>query len=774
MNRVQILDCTLRDGGYINNWNFEQTDIIKTIEGLSNANINIVECGFLDQTVNKNKDSTRFKDIQDLNDVLQNFTKFDKQIYVAMIEYGKYNIEDLPVVDEKNLVKGIRLSFRKIDYKKTLSAMEKIVDKGYKLFVQPISTNTYTEPELIEIINFTNNLNAYALYIVDTQGSMYKEDFRELYYLLDKRLDKSIHIGFHSHNNMQLSYSVAIDFIEISTNREIIIDSSIYGMGRGAGNLNTELLADFINKKVDNFYKIEYILGLIDSNYFFLYKENSWGYSLAHFLSATLKCHPDYASYLLNKKNLVINDIRILLSKIDKKDSREFDKNKIEKLYYNYNNKIVTKINEPTISKNKKVLLIGSGKSILDKLDYVKSNRDNYLIISLNHIPVDFNSDYSFFSSQKRYNEFLDVANLENVIVTSNILSTSKYVLDYKMLSNLGDNINDNSVNMFLNYLVTKGIKNVELLGVDGFSITDNNYGYKEYDVVKDEKAITELNQYILDGLQYMAKKINISFLSNSIFKPQLKQRIICVIPARLSSTRLERKPLVNICGLPMVIHVMKRVMLSNIIDEVYVATDSQEIFDIVKSHNGQAIMTSEKHEDGILRINEVAQQINGDIFVLVNGDEPLVEPAIIEESVNALLMSHDAVAALPITPYTERNNQTNFKVIVNKDDEVMYISRNDIPSDARINNKPMWKALYVVSYKKDFLDIYANQLVNSELDERESTDHLKILEYGYKIQAIKTKSNSISVDISKDLKIVREIMKSDKVYELYKEVKSD
>jgi len=145
-----------------------------------------------------------------------------------------------------------------------------------------------------------------------------------------------------------------------------------------------------------------------------------------------------------------------------------------------------------------------------------------------------------------------------------------------------------------------------------------------------------------------------------------------------------------------------------------------------------------------------------------------LIEPKFIKESVEGLKKSHDAVASLLVAPYMERNNQTNFKVVLNNLDEVMYISRNDIPSDARKSLKPMWKAFHIVSYTKDFLDKYANELVQTEFDSREMDDQLRILEYGYKIQAVKTVCDAISVDTEEDLIKVRKIMKEDKLFALY------
>lgn len=770
MKEINILDCTLRDGGYVNNWKFNEKDTLKTITKLLDANVEIVECGFLDAKNGSDEDCTRFKSFEKLESLVEDVHLQEKQMLVAMVEYGKYDVQSLPIVTKNTKVKGIRFSFRKSDFQVALKEMPKIIEKGYELFVQPISTLCYSENELENLLKEVNALDPYAVYIVDTQGAMFVDDFELLYKKMDTFLNPSVKIGFHSHNNMQLSYSIAIGFIELDKQRGIIIDASIYGMGRGAGNLNTELLADYINKKVVSKYVIEEILELIDSYYYAIYKEKEWGYSLAHFLSASLECHPNYASYLLDTKHLTINEIKYILSQISSAESYEYNKVYIENLYFAYNEIKQDNINAPIFPKEKKVLLIGSGKNLEEKLGEIVLKKEEYLFIALNHIPKNIVPDYYFFSSQKRLNEFYHQVDLEKVIVTNNIRSNAKYKVDYKKLSNVEELHNDNSAVMMINFLLQSSLTEVYVAGVDGFSVTRNNYNYDEKDAIVDEDAIHNLNKSIQQALQVLSKSIRINFLTRSLFEVKSKPRVVGVIPSRYASTRLPQKPLVDIEGLPMVVHVMKRAQLCKDLDEVIVATDDQRIFDTVKKFGGNAIMTSQDHQNGTLRMHEVSTKVQGDLFVLLNGDEPLIEPKFIKESIDGLLSSTKAVASLLVTPYSERNNQSNFKVALNKFDEVMYISRNDIPSDARSDLKPMWKAFHIVSYRKDFLDLYANELEQTELDAREMDDQLRILEYGYTIQAVKTHSDAISVDTQADLERVRELIKSDKLLPLYRD----
>ena len=222
---IKILDCTLRDGGYINNWEFGDKNIQKVIKSLIDSNIEIIECGFLDKNIDKEQDSTRFKTINHLNTLLKDIELKQNQLLVAMIEYTKYDLNSLPVVTKDSKITGIRFSFRKSDFKEALEEMKIILDKGYKLFVQPISTDSYSEEDLNYLINKVNKLNTYALYIVDTQGSIFPENFKNLFEKFVSKMSSNIKLGFHSHNNMQLSYAKAIVLINTAKEKKIIIDN---------------------------------------------------------------------------------------------------------------------------------------------------------------------------------------------------------------------------------------------------------------------------------------------------------------------------------------------------------------------------------------------------------------------------------------------------------------------------------------------------------------------------------------------------------------------
>lgn len=772
-NKISILDCTLRDGGYINNWEFGNAHIVFTIQELTKANIDIIECGFLDQAGGKTENSTRFSDIVVLNKLLADKTMpGQKSLYVAMVEAGKYDLSTLPLCRQhKAAVSGIRYSFRKSDRLKAIKDMKTVIERGYQLFVQPISTPSYSREELLELLNAVNDLGPYAVYIVDTQGLMFKEELTECFGLFNSIVKAGVKIGFHSHNNLQLSYANAIDIIGVAGDREIIIDASVYGMGRGAGNLHTELLADFLNRKYTGKYDTDRILDLIDKYYYSLFVKERWGYSLAHFLSASNGMHPDYASFLLNKKNLPVIGIKKILSRIPKEKSHEYDRKVVEELYYQYNAAAKASIRPPSFNKNARFLLLASGKSVIEHAALVKSHcKDSDHVVALNHIPQSCEADFYFFNSQRRYDEFASSIDPKKIIVSSNVTQDGAgFVLDYEQITMLGDARNDNASIMFMNFLSSIGVRELSIAGLDGFHMGISNYSYVEYDGVVEDRAFKEVNEYILGGLKALVQKLRIEFVTPSIFQKHIKPRVIGVIPSRMSSTRLPEKPLKDICGLPMVVHVLKRAQLADILDDVYVATDSERVQKVVESHGGKAVLTSPKHDNGTLRMHEVATKVSGDIFVLLNGDEPLIEPDHIRAAVEGLLKAQNAVVSMLVNRYEERGNTTKAKVAMNCRNEIMFITRNDIPSDARSRQLPMWKAYRCLAFRRDFLEFYTTKLQHMELDLREADDHLRILENGYIMQGVIVESDAFSVDRVEDLEKMRVRMAKDATFQRYK-----
>ena len=313
MNNIHILDCTLRDGGYCNEWIFGFENAKKITSGLLEANIDIIECGFITNRVSYDPNVTKFTSFDEVSKIIP--ANKEGKIFVAMMNYGEYNIDDIPTYDGTS-IDGIRVAFHKKDRYDALKICEQIRSKGYLVFVQAMVSLSYSDEEFLDTINIVNKITPYAFYIVDSFGMMKGKDLTRLFYMVEHNLNSEIWIGFHSHNNMQLAYSNAQKLTTIQTNRNLIIDSSIYGMGRGAGNLNTELFVEYLNENAGKDYHLKPLLVLIDEILNEFYLQNYWGYSLPNYISAAHNAHPNYAGYLDDKKTLTIKGMNEIFDMI--------------------------------------------------------------------------------------------------------------------------------------------------------------------------------------------------------------------------------------------------------------------------------------------------------------------------------------------------------------------------------------------------------------------------------------------------------------------------
>ncbi len=247
--------------------------------------------------------------------------------------------------------------------------------------------------------------------------------------------------------------------------------------------------------------------------------------------------------------------------------------------------------------------------------------------------------------------------------------------------------------------------------------------------------------------------------------------KAVAIIPSRLQSSRLPEKALKDIEGIPMIVHVAKRCLYSSSLSDVFVATDSKEIEQVVLEWGGKVIMTSSNHQSGTDRIAEAAHSIDADIVVNVQGDEALVNPLHIDNVVQMMLDNPSVKVGILVNEFKKKNSPGDIKVVLNQNSEVMYFSRNDIPSSHRSEIPEMLKAYHVVPFKKDFLIEYASWKP-TKLELLEFNEYLRILENGEKIKALKVESAAISVDTEDDLIKVRNDMKEDSLFLTYSKEK--
>ncbi|MBU1086443.1 MAG: 3-deoxy-manno-octulosonate cytidylyltransferase, partial [Candidatus Omnitrophica bacterium] len=240
---------------------------------------------------------------------------------------------------------------------------------------------------------------------------------------------------------------------------------------------------------------------------------------------------------------------------------------------------------------------------------------------------------------------------------------------------------------------------------------------------------------------------------------------VIGVIPARYGSTRLPAKALADILGKPMIQHIYERAKEASVLDEVIVATDDIRIKDAVDKFGGKVILTSKEHSSGTERLTEVVFDLDVKIIVNIQGDEPLIEPSMINDVAYALLENENLVMATlkhPITNTEDYLNPNVVKVVTTKDNFALYFSRSPIPNISRKNSacpNYFYKHLGIYAYTKDFLLTFKGLKI-SKLEQAESLEQLRALEHGYPIKVIETKHNTVGVDTEEDLQRVIEILK--------------
>lgn len=320
INSIQLLDCTLRDGGLgledaykngISDTRFQKVDYLNIIDHLRDSNIDIVELGSIEIT---SDDRTGFGIYQDVESISKLIPKqhSSNQLFVGLFRGPDTPLEDIPEWHE-GLVEGLRVIIRYSEMQKSLDFCAALADKGYKVFVQPMLTMRYTDEELETIITMSNKMKAYALYFVDSYGYMTPDDVSRLYDFYDERLDSSIRLGFHAHNNMNMAYANVQHFMQIAEGRKIIVDSCATGMGQGAGNLQTELIAFWFEQTGKyNFDEILKVCDIIEG-----YSDmNAWGYSVTRLLPALYKTAYKYSIVLRNKYHFSYPQINAFMKKM--------------------------------------------------------------------------------------------------------------------------------------------------------------------------------------------------------------------------------------------------------------------------------------------------------------------------------------------------------------------------------------------------------------------------------------------------------------------------
>ena len=524
MGKISLLDCTLRDGGYVNDWRFGREAIRGIGPKIAKSGVEIFEVGFIKGDT-YDPDRAVFPDVSAIAKAIA--PKQPELMYVGMVDMSAPVPMERLVPKREESVDGIRVIFKKDKQSEGYEMCRELMAAGYPVFVQFVGTDQYDETEWEEALNRFTPLMPYAISIVDSFGLMKRRQFLEYVKTADRVLPPAIRLGYHAHNNLQQAFGNAEALVELELSREVVIDGSVFGMGRGAGNLNMELFADYMNEYHGANYRVEPMLEIMDAYLQDIYRERFWGYSLPLYLSAKNGCHPNYAIHFAVKESLTEKSMDELLRGITPHDKVYFSKEKAEAYYRQYQENFLD--DQETVRRlngewqGHDILLIAPGRSLQTYGTEIQRRieEDRLTVITVNFTGDRFRPDYIFSSNMRRYSKFEGHTDAK-CIITSNMKEALEYdyMVNFSSYSSEAPEIIDNSGVMALKLLAAAGVRHIRIAGMDGYSgdyAADYCNDKVSYDFSKEANV---RNTLIRKELSEIGKRMRLEFVTPSLYMP--------------------------------------------------------------------------------------------------------------------------------------------------------------------------------------------------------------------------------------------------------------
>lgn len=534
---IQLLDCTLRDGGYLVDTMFGETFVKGFTRSMTDAGLNVVEVGFLKDEPHRTG-STIYNNAAQIRPYLPRQRR-EGVSYVCLSDYSRYHISNLEPYDGTS-IDGVRACFFKKERKDVLDFCREIKRKDYKLYVQPVDILGYSDEELLDLIADVNEIGPYAFSTVDTFGSMYPEDLPRVFRLINEHLAPGVRMGFHSHNNLQMSFALSQEFARLADGvRDITIDATLCGMGRGAGNTNTELVASYLNSHWGAHYDLDVLLDAVDNYMGSMRSRCTWGYSVPYFLAGIYSAHVHNITYLSDKPSVRAKDMRFVLEQLPPDVRKRYDYDLVDKLYASR----LASTGDDSTSRNvfakrvegRSVLLVMPGPTSRTCADKVAAWKQahNALTITVNQLPAEGEPlpDLCFFSNPKRYDYWKHDPRFAQVdkVLTSNLCESEgegQWVVNIAPLLRPGFKYADNAALLLLTLLDGCRPAAVGLAGLDGYDVDKKNFTTQDMERRFEAQQAAEINQGIAGALADLAarrKGVLPVFVTPSRFEDALK-----------------------------------------------------------------------------------------------------------------------------------------------------------------------------------------------------------------------------------------------------------
>lgn len=532
----QILDCTIRDGGYLNDWYFDKQLVREVYRALSKSGVDFIEIGFRGTEKYFDKDSYglwRFSEEEVIREVTANIKGAKLAL---MADFGKVGLDDFCNADE-SAVGMVRVAAHKDKAGDAIALLEKIREKGYLVSLNAMGYANYSEAERKELIKAVRQSELDYVYVADSYASMFPDQIRSTF---EPLLEIShIKVGFHPHNNLQMAFANSLEAINCGVH---IIDSTIYGMGRAAGNLPTEILISYMEKKNPDKYNSVPVLNIIDRYFVGLKEQDKWGYQLPYMLSSMFQCHPNYAKTLVDYKEYTIEDIWKALEYINAQEPVGFSKALLDNLI---SEGVIGHIEKTNDKSSSKVIFRGAKCGVLSehpKVPYINRHKGRDFLIMANgpslkkynsqinkfitkYDPIIlganfmgglFKPHYHAFNNKRRFTTYVNTVNHESKLFIGQYIpdemireyTDSEYEkFFYVDTLNNDFDINEGVVSancrtisvLLMGVAMVMGGKRIFCVGMDGYmgkkSVSDFHF-YKEADEKEDQSLIVERHRW--------------------------------------------------------------------------------------------------------------------------------------------------------------------------------------------------------------------------------------------------------------------------------------
>lgn len=435
---VTLLDCTIRDGGFFNQWNFEDRVVRDVYRAVSASGVGIAELGYrvsekfveseIGTALKEPYGKWRFSSEEELRRVTEGLKSQGGAKIAVMSDFGKVDLTDFHDARE-SVVDIVRLAAHKDQLFKAIQFLERVKEKGYEVSLNAMGCADLTEIERKELISALKHSSIDMIYLADSYGSILPHQIRALF---EPFLEiQNMKVGFHAHNNLQMAFANALEAIACGVH---LIDSTLYGMGRGAGNLCTEIIVLYLQLLNRKKYNVIPVLNCIDSYFLKLKQKLNWGYQLHFMLSGMYQCHPNFAKELVEFREYAAEDICRIMERI--KEARpigyrpDLIRGIIEKGYV----ETLAKDAVPYVGRHegRDFLILANGPS----LKQFKSQIDRFIekvnpvVMGTNHLSGLFVPDYHAFNNKKRFMRYMDSVSPSSRLLLSQYFD-QKMVRDY-------------------------------------------------------------------------------------------------------------------------------------------------------------------------------------------------------------------------------------------------------------------------------------------------------------------------------------------------------